>query len=185
MRLQSMAMISRLVLTLLLACAASQRGLQAQRPARPAAVPPLVAASERADVQGMTALLAGGADAKGRDGAVALLVAIRELGYKELEPGPRLRGISADRRPQYVRIVKALLDAGADPNAMKFRGYFSAWVMQQESTGGGVASTMSYGGGGSKGEIVGASAGDLSALGLAQKEGLSDIIPLLEQAGAH
>jgi ankyrin repeat protein len=146
----------------------------------------LAGASERGDAERLNFLLSEGVDAKGQDGATALLIAIREIAFKELAQDWSVHGISPDRRLVYVKIVKALLEAGANPNTMKYHGYFNTrGGTQQQVTGGVVDRTTSFVLAGMKGEIVEAAAGDLSALGLAQQEGLTDIIPLLQQAGAR
>lgn len=146
----------------------------------------LAGASERGDAKRLNSLLAEGLDAQGQDGATALLIAIRELASKKMAQDFSMHGISPDRRSVYVKIVQALLKAGANPNTMKYHGFSNPLAISQPHVAGGVVNhTTLFVRAGAKGEIVEAAAGDLSALGLAQQEGLTDIIPLLQEAGAR
>jgi len=146
----------------------------------------LAGASESGDAARLNSLLAAGADAHGPDGATALLIAIRELAAKKMAQDFSMTGISPARRLVYVKIVRALLKAGANPNTMKYRGFSNPMaVSQPHVTGDVVDHTTLFVKAGAKGEIVEAAAGDLSALGLAQQEGLSDMVSLLQAAGAR
>jgi len=146
---------------------------------------PLAGAAEKGDAERLNLLLSKGADAKGEDGATALLIAIREIASKKMAQDFSMQGIAPDRRRVYVKIVRALLKAGANPNTMKYHGFSNPLAVSQPHVAGDVVDhTSLFVRAGAKGEIVEAAAGDLSALGLAQQEGLTDMISLLQEAGA-
>jgi hypothetical protein len=92
---------------------------------------------------------------------------------------PEFEAESRRLKEPYVEVVKALLDGGADPNAMRVLG----WSLGKYTEVPGAPGMMTRSGV-TMGIAVDASQGGISALAIAQQSFHSKLISLLQAAGA-
>ena len=139
-------------------------------------------ASENGDAKLVKAIIQSGIEVNNKEGAKALMYAVREttsvgMEVKGLLPTGRFLGISKDKKAAYVETIKVLLQSGANPNLMRIKGYQRP--SSKSIKGGMVAHSI-----GNKGEIVDAINGGITALDLASNVGHNDIVDLLRKYGA-